>query len=112
MIYAGRLRHRVTIERRADVQNPDNGEMVPQWQVVADDVPASIEPLSVREFIAANAEQTKISARIVMRFRSQIDHTMRIVHKDMIYNIHGVLRDKNSGLEYVTCPVSEGINHG
>lgn len=37
---------------------------------------------------------------------------MRITHRGKVYNIAGVLPDNMSGLEYITLPVSEGVNDG
>ena len=108
---AGRLRHRVRIERPRITQDPITGEMVRSWDVVSKSVPAAIEPLSAREFIAAQAVQSQVTTRIVMRKRP-IDATMRIVHRGQVYNVHGVLPDAVSGLEYVTCPCSAGVNDG
>lgn len=109
---AGRLRHRIDIQARQDVQDPDTGEMVPGWATVWPAVPAAIEPLSSREFIAAQATQSQVVARITLRFREGLDASMRIVHKGSIYSIAGLLPDKDSGLEYFTIPVSQGVNQG
>lgn len=109
---AGRLRHRIDIQQRAHVQDPVTGEMVPGWANVWTAVPASIEPLSAREFIAAQATQSQVVARITLRYREGLDASMRIVHKGAIYNIAGLLPDKSSGLEYFTIPVSSGANQG
>lgn len=108
---AGRLRHRIRIERPGYTQDPITGEMTQGWELVADKVPAAIEPLSAREFIAAQAVQSAVTARIVIR-RRDVDAAMRIIHRGRIYNIHGVLPDPKSGLEYVTLPCSEGVNDG
>lgn len=108
---AGKLRHRVRFERRTTVQDPDSGERVPGWEPVVT-VWASVEPLSSREFIAAQASQSEITARITIRHRTGIDATMRAVHRGQIYDIHGVLPDPKSGRHYLTLPVSEGVNDG
>ncbi|MCH4563348.1 phage head closure protein [Halomonas sp. EGI 63088] len=107
----GKLRHRVRLERPAEVQDPDSGEMVPGWELVAT-VWASVEPLSAREFIAAQAGQSEVTARIGMRHRDDIAPTWRAVHRGQVYNIEGVLPDPKSGLHYITLPVSEGVNDG
>lgn len=109
---AYRLRHRIRIERPGYTQDPVTGEMTQGWELVADKVPAAIEPLSAREFIAAQAVQSAVTARIVIRRRDGVDATMRIIHRGKIYNIHGVLPDPKSGLEYVTLPCSEGVSNG
>lgn len=121
---AGRLRHRIRIEKldylrdsHGDViQDPNTGATVQEWTEVAT-VWAAIEPLSAREFIQSAAVQSAATARIVIRQRDDIDASMRLVHKrlgrpDMIYNIHGILADKESGLEYQTLPVSTGVGDG
>lgn len=112
MMPAGRFRHRVTLQRQQQTQNPVTGAIDVIWETVATGIPAAIEPLSVKEFISAQSKQSKITTRIVIRWRSGVDATMRIVHGDTIYNIEGPLPDKNSGLEYITVPCSQGVNQG
>src|SRR3546814_17720801 len=77
----------------------------------------SIEPLSVREFIAAQKEDSQLSARIVMRNRPALNASMRMIgecrcHLDRVFNPAGFLADPDSGLEYLTVPVTEGVNEG
>ena len=108
---AGKLRHRITIQRPARKQDPNTGEMREGWEDVAP-VWASREPISVREFIAAKAGQAEISARIMIRYRAGIDATMRVLYRDTVYNIEGVLPDPQSGRHYLTLPVSAGVNDG
>lgn len=118
MLDAGKLRHRLTIQKLQNVADSSgevqdsNGDLVQEWVDVAT-VWGAIEPVSGREFISAQTEQSKIIARIVIRYRNDIDATMRIFHayKDAYYNIEGILSDKESGLEYLTLPVSEGVRY-
>ena len=107
----GKLRHRVRIERPASTQDPTTGEMVPGWALVAT-VWASVEPLSVREFISAQAGQSEVTARFVIRHRAGLSAAMRLVHRGQVYNIEGVLADPKSGQHYLTLPVSVGVNDG
>jgi SPP1 family predicted phage head-tail adaptor len=109
---AGRLRHRVDIQARQENQGPDSGDSVVAWVTVWASVPAAIEPLSAREFLAAQTTQAQVVARITLRYREGLDASMRIVHGSSIYNIAGLLPDKDSGLEYFTVPVSKGVNEG
>lgn len=107
---AGKLRHRVcfqSLERVID----SAGDTVEEW-VTAFECWAAIEPLSAREFIASQAGQSQVTARIVIRYREGVKATMRIRHRGAIYNIAGVLPDKGSGLEYLTLPVTAGVNDG
>lgn len=109
---AGELRHRITVQKKDKVQNPITGEIIYNWVNVWEYLPAKIQYLSVREFIAASAPQSKITARITIRYRDNLDAEMRILHRNKIYNIQGLLPDNDSGLEYITIPVSEGTNDG
>jgi len=121
-IEAGRLRHRVRIEQLENlldsnggvIQDEETGQVAQEWAEVAT-VWAAIEPLSAREFIQSQATQSQITARIIIRFRDGLNAAMRLVHvrrdiADVIYNPHGFLADKESGLEYLTIPVSTGVS--
>ena len=106
MLKAGNLRHRVTLQRKQQTQNPQTGAMVTTWVTEAT-VPAAVEPLSAREFIAAQAVQSDVSVRIRVRYRPGITSAMRLLHDGKVYNITGVLADKDSGREYLTLPCAE-----
>lgn len=106
---AGKLRHRVVLQSPSLAQDPVTGEMVASW-VIEGEVWASVEPVSGREFIAAQSTQAQIDTRIVIRYRSDVAPTWRATHRGKIYDIHGVLADKDSGLEYLTLPCSTGVN--
>lgn len=110
-LYSGKLRHRVTIERPDTVQDPTTGEMVTGWATVAT-VWAEKRPSSAREFKQSQAGQSEIGGEFRIRYRSDVDATMRIVHKGKLYNIEGVLEDNESGQEWLTLPYSEGVNDG
>lgn len=114
-IEPGRLRHVVDFERRVDVQDPTTGGITPTWVPVFTAVRAAIDPLSVREAIAAAKEQSSVVARLTVRYRPGLDAAQRIVHGTKccayyvgreIFNPAGFLRDADSGLEYVTIPCS------
>lgn len=121
---AGKLQHRVRIERYAalldsngnELQDPVTGEIPREWQEVAT-VWAEIAPISGREFIMSQAIQSQVTARLTIRYRDGIDASMRAVHvrrgrPDTIYNIKAVLSDVESGLEYLTLPCSTGTGNG
>lgn len=108
---AGRLRHRIDIQQKVTEQD-STGDTVTTWQTLAASVPAAVEPLSVREFIAAQATQSQTVARVTIRYRPGLDATMRILHRGQVYNPQGWLADADSGLEYLTTPVTAGVNDG
>jgi SPP1 family predicted phage head-tail adaptor len=108
----GELRHRITIQRPIEQQDPVTGELTTNWVAVATNIAAAIKPSSVREFVAAQAMQSQVTARIVIRYRAGLTAQMRILHGARVFNPQGWLSDEDSGLEYLTAPCSEGTNLG
>ena len=105
----GALRHRVSLQKLEHVQNQTTGEMGESW-VQVKKLYARVEPLSAREFIAAQQENSEVSARITIRYRNDIKPGMRFVHRGNIYDIQGHLPDNHSGLDYITLPVKQGAS--
>jgi SPP1 family predicted phage head-tail adaptor len=77
---AGPLRHRVTIQRRAESQDA-TGSVLWSWVDHAT-VWAAIEPIMGREYFAAAQVQSEVSVKIRMRYRDDLHSTMRIRHGD------------------------------
>lgn len=103
---AGKLRHLIRIEERRRDQDPETGAMVGTWGTVAG-VYAAIEPLSARDFIAAQMAQSRISVRITIRHRHGLNTTMRLVGPDgTVYTPLAFLHDADTGREYLTVPCS------
>lgn len=110
---AGLLRHRITFQSPGLVQDPLTGEMLPGWATVWAKVPASVRPLSARDLIAAQAGQSEATARMVIRYRAGVLPTMRILYRDAVYSIQGPpLPDPDSGLDYLTILVAQGVKDG
>lgn len=107
-VAAGRLRHRVRLQDKQQTQNPTTGELSEAWVDVAE-VWANVVPMSGREFMAASAEQSEVRGRIEIRYRNDVFPHMRIVHRGMVYTIHAVLPDPDSGLEHLNLMVGEGV---
>lgn len=103
---AGKLRHRITLQFQTETQDPETGVLTHGWSDMAT-IWAAVEPLSAREFVASQATQARVTVRITVRYREDIVPTLRIIHRDKIYNIEGVLPDRVSGREYLTLPCSE-----
>lgn len=108
---AGKLRHRITLQKPVKVQDTTSGEMIDTWQDVSN-LWAEVSPLSAREFVAAQAMQNAVTTRIKIRHRQDISAKYRILFRGKIYNVEGVLPDPDSGLEYLTLPCSEGMTNG
>jgi len=107
MINAGRLRHRITLERRADIQAP-TGEVAPNYETLAV-VWGSIRPMNGREFFAAQQIQSDVTTKITVRYKRGIDSTVRIrarsalgQQEDDLYDIASVIQDAHSGRAEIT----------
>lgn len=107
-VAAGKLRHKVQLQTRVETQDATTGEMGVAWVTTAEPW-AEIVPMSAREFIAAQAEQSEVRGRIVIRYRSNVDASMRVVYRGEHYVIHGVMRDAESGREHLTLMVGAGV---
>ena len=112
---AGKLRHRITIEAKSDgVQDAVTGEVTAEWVPVVLGTWAEIRPMSVREFLAAQAVQSRCDTMITIRARTGVDAAMRVrkLPDGPIYAIAGVLPDAKYGTEYMTLACSTGVNAG
>lgn len=107
---AGLLRHRVTLQQPINIQDPDTGENTVTWLTVGHPW-AQVVPSSGREFITAQAEQSEVRGRIVIRWNSFIDATFRVIHESRAHNIIAVLPDPVSGREFQTLMVDEGVRY-
>lgn len=102
-------RRRVTLLRRVETRT--GGRVAVAYEDAVADIPASIQPVSTREYTAAAATQGRISTRIVIRaLAAMVEPGMR-VRDDMgkVYSIEGPpLPDAESGLDYVTLMCLQG----
>lgn len=105
---ASELRHRVTIQEKY-VGRDENNYPLPEIWIDYAKLWAKVTPLSAKDLLAAQAGQAKTVARMKIRYREDIDTTMRVIHKGRIYAIDGPpLDDPNSSYEYVTFLLSNG----
>lgn len=103
---AGKLNHRISLESLETSQD-SAGDTVEDW-IPQGDVWAEVAPVSAKEFVSSAAMQSKIVARITIRYRADVQATWRVKFRNRYYNIEGVLTDVVSGLEYMTLPCSQG----
>jgi len=108
---AGRLRHRLALQRNLPVENDENGFPIPGsggWQNVAL-VWAAIEGINGREFIAAAAEQAATTWRITTRY-FRLEPSMRLKAGDTVFNVKAILPDNNRHRLVLMCET--GVNEG
>ena len=106
---AGTLNHRIEIHELVSAQDGTTGNITEQWTLFAE-LWANVRPSSIREFVAAGAEQSKVTIGVTIRYLAGIKPSMRIRHGEKLYNIEGVLADNQSGQEWITLPCSEVID--
>ena len=85
VLTAGMLRHRVSFDRQDYEQDESTGAMTTVWTEVAVSIPAAVEPLSGREFIAAAQAGSAVVARITIRYRAGMNPAMRVRHGETVY---------------------------
>jgi SPP1 family predicted phage head-tail adaptor len=107
-LIAGRLRHKLALQRKVQTRDPATGAVLTVWRTYAN-VHGEVAPASAREFQAAAAEQSEVRGKITIRYRADVDATHRAIHRGKAYEFLGVLADNESGLEWLTLPVGEGV---
>lgn len=86
---AGKLRHRVTIQRLTETRD-DAGGLVPTWTDYAQ-VFASVEPLRGREFFAGQEKQSRVDTRIRIRYLADVTPKMRVEYGAHVYEIVNII---------------------
>ena len=107
-VAAGNMRDRVQLQKDTTTQNATTGEMVSAWATSAT-VWADMNYQSVREFVAASAEQSEVRGYAQIRYRSDVDATWRVVYRGKYFRILGVMPDNESGREHLTLALAEGV---
>lgn len=108
---AGKLKHRITIQKPINTQNPVTGKLIQTWENVKT-IYAEVTDLSTRDVIAAKAANSTLQARAKVRFNGttkQINSTMRVLFDGYYYKIDGnPMHDQDSRREYLTINLSTG----
>jgi SPP1 family predicted phage head-tail adaptor len=96
---AGKLRHRVTIQRPVETK-ASFGEVRTTWETVWENVPAAIENLRGNKFFAAQQINPNVTTEITIRHRTGVTSDMRVLHENPprsgtydAYGIEGISPD-------------------
>jgi len=95
---AARLNKRVLIQVQLDTTKNQYGEKIEEWQDLMT-VWAGIEPLSGKEFFAAQERNAELTTRIVIRYRSGLGPFIRFKYQGRTFYPSGQPIDKNSSHE-------------
>lgn len=97
MLQAGKLNSLVTIQKPG-VGRDELGQPIEGWMDVAN-VWANISHKSGLETIRADAPVSSVRASIRVRYRTDMDATMRVVHGATVYDVLAVMPDA-TGRQY------------
>jgi SPP1 family predicted phage head-tail adaptor len=107
---AGKLRHFGVIEALVTTQDTATGATREEWQPFVR-AWAAINPLSGREFIAAQAVQAGVNTRITIRQHDGVLPSMRFSYRGTLYDIRAVLPDPTSR-RHITLMCESGVSEG
>lgn len=97
---AGDLRHRLTIQQKSVTQNT-YGEEIATWSTLTI-VWGSVEDLSGREFYESRqVPAAEVTTRVRIRYRSDVEPTMRVIHGSRTLEIVAVLEPEGRKRETV-----------
>ncbi len=94
---AGALDQRIVIERQENTYDR-YGQPITEW-VMHHAAWAAVEPLQGREYVAALAAVSEVTARIRLRYVAGIDSTMRVIHGADTYGIESVIHVRSAQRE-------------
>ena len=83
------LRNRVKLKKHINALN-DYVATITHWQTLAT-VWAEIKPISGREYFSVQQVQSEVTTQIWIRYRKDIEPTMRVTYQDKHYEIVSVL---------------------
>ena len=109
---AGRLRHRVVMQRATPVTV--DGSTVTTW-VTFGTVWGGVEPIRGREALIGGGILAEMDTRIVLRYNA-LSATLtardRLTHGDKVYNLTGDPVEKNTAHRELECLCKSGVNDG
>lgn len=109
-IRAGELCHRITIQHYvAGGRDEDGYPIEGSWQEYKQ-LWAKVTPLSAKDLISAQADQSEVVARMKIRYREDINTTMQVIWKGRIFSIQSqALDDNETGNIYCTFLLGQGL---
>lgn len=109
MIAAGRLTQRVILQNKSVVRDAMGGETI-TWLDAAT-VWAEIRPLRGRDLVAAQQAASEVTARITVRYRTDVRADWRVKHGTDLYDIFAVV-DPAARHEVLELECGKGLRHG
>lgn len=86
---SGQLDQRISVERLVEGYD-ELGQPINTWLPIVTTW-AAVEPLTGREYIAAQAAMSEVKLKIIMRYRPSITPADRVSHNGQVYGIEAVI---------------------
>lgn len=109
------LRHRIAIQRRTEVVDPDTGYREWTWIDLLTDVPASWLPGPGREFLAGEALRSEVQGRFMLRWSpamSDVHAQDRVLWDGNVYDVKSDPLVDETARREVTLMVARGVSDG
>ena len=107
---ASELRHKVVIQSKVEGGRDEDGYNLPNAWTTYKTLWSKITPVAARDLAIGQSELTEVTARLKIRYRTDINTTMRVLWKDKIYSIVSEGLDDNvDGYTYTTFNLSRGV---
>jgi SPP1 family predicted phage head-tail adaptor len=97
---SGQLDQRISVERLQGGVD-ELGQPLPDTWAPLFTCWAAVEPLTGREYLAAQAAVSEVTAKIRMRFRPWMTAEDRVIHDGTIYNIVSLIDVRSANRELV-----------
>lgn len=102
MLRAGTLRNRIKIFKPVTKRSPTGAVKAENWEHILT-LWGNFQALSVKDVINSQMAGSQLMARCVIRYRNDINSSMRVEYQGEIYQIHGEpLPDNITGKVYLT----------
>lgn len=107
-MHAGALKHRITIQQKTDTQD-EIGQPISAWATIAD-AWAHVIFNNGKEAIKSDVETASKKASARIRYRTDINTSMRVIFNTETYNILSILPDEDK--KYCDLVIETGLNNG
>ena len=107
---APELRNRVIIQAYTEPGRDEDGFPIEGGWSEYKKLWAKVTPLSAKDLIAAQADQSEVVARMKIRYRTDIDTEMQVVWKGRVFSIKSqALDDNEDSYTYCTFLLGQGV---
>lgn len=107
---APELRNRVVIQAYTEPGRDDDGFPIEGGWSEYKKLWAKVTPLSAKDLIAAQADQSEVVARMKIRYREDITTKMQVIWKGRVFSIKSqALDDNEDSYTYCTFLLGQGL---